>query len=79
VVDVVNYDMVQQISLASTEYADGVDEFVKSGLTPVASEVKPYRVKESPVQFECKVTQIIPPGTEGGAGNLVLMKCFEFT
>jgi flavin reductase (DIM6/NTAB) family NADH-FMN oxidoreductase RutF len=41
--------------------ADGVDEFVKSGLTPVASEVvKPYRVKESPVQFECKVTQIIP-------------------
>jgi flavin reductase (DIM6/NTAB) family NADH-FMN oxidoreductase RutF len=55
------------------EYADGVDEFVKSGLTPVASEVvKPYRVKESPVQFECKVTQIIPLGTEGGAGNLVL-------
>ena len=73
VINVVNYDMVQQISLASTEYADGVDEFVKSGLTPVASEVvKPYRVKESPVQFECKVTQIIPLGTEGGAGNLVL-------
>ncbi|RTY88074.1 flavin reductase family protein [Flavobacterium sp. RSP15] len=73
VINVVNYDMVQQISLASTEYADGVDEFVKSGLTPVASEVvKPFRVKESPVQFECKVTQIIPLGTEGGAGNLVL-------
>jgi flavin reductase (DIM6/NTAB) family NADH-FMN oxidoreductase RutF len=62
--------MVQQISLAS-EYADGVDEFVKSGLTPVASEVKPYRVKNH-LQFECKVTQIIPLGTEGGAGNLVL-------
>jgi flavin reductase (DIM6/NTAB) family NADH-FMN oxidoreductase RutF len=73
VINVVNYDMVQQISLASTEYADGVDEFVKSGLTPIASEVvKPFRVKESPVQFECKVTQIIPLGTEGGAGNLVL-------
>jgi hypothetical protein len=69
----VNYDMVQQTSLASTEYADGVDEFIKSGLTPIASEVvKPFRVKESPVQFECKVTQIIPLGTEGGAGNLVL-------
>lgn len=73
VINVVNYDMVQQISLASTEYADGVDEFLKSGLTPIASEVvKPFRVKESPVQFECKVTQIIPLGTEGGAGNLVL-------
>ncbi len=73
VINVVNYDMVQQISLASTEYADGVDEFLKSGLTPITSEVvKPFRVKESPVQFECKVTQIIPLGTEGGAGNLVL-------
>ncbi|MBG6110589.1 flavin reductase (DIM6/NTAB) family NADH-FMN oxidoreductase RutF [Flavobacterium sp. CG_23.5] len=73
VINVVNYDMVQQTSLASTEYADGVNEFVKSGLTPIASEVvKPFRVKESPVQFECKVTQIIPLGTEGGAGNLIL-------
>ncbi|OAB28178.1 NADH-FMN oxidoreductase RutF, flavin reductase (DIM6/NTAB) family [Flavobacterium fryxellicola] len=73
VINVVNYDMVQQTSLASTEYAVGIDEFVKSGLTPIASEVvKPFRVKESPVQFECKVTQIIPLGTEGGAGNLVL-------
>ena len=73
VINVVNYDMVQQISLASTEYADGVDEFLKSGLTPIASEVvQPFRVKESPVQFECKVTQIIALGTEGGAGNLVL-------
>lgn len=73
VINVVNYDMVQQISLASTEYADGVDEFIKSGLTPIASEVvKPFRVKEAPVQFECKVTQIIPLGTEGGAGNLIL-------
>ncbi|TDE31869.1 flavin reductase family protein [Flavobacterium ranwuense] len=73
VINVVNYAIVQQTSLASTEYADGVDEFIKSGLTPIASEVvKPFRVKESPVQFECKVTQIIPLGTEGGAGNLVL-------
>lgn len=73
VINVVNYDIVQQISLASTEYADGVDEFIKSGLTPVASDiVKPYRVKESPVQFECKVNQIIALGSEGGAGNLVV-------
>jgi flavin reductase (DIM6/NTAB) family NADH-FMN oxidoreductase RutF len=73
VINVVNYDMVQQTSLASTEYADGVNEFEKSGLTPVASDVvKPFRVKESPVQFECKVTQIIPLGSEGGAGNLIL-------
>ena len=73
VINVVNYAMVQQISLASTEYADGVDEFVKSGLTPVPSHiVKPYRVKESPVQFECKVNEIIALGSEGGAGNLVV-------
>jgi flavin reductase (DIM6/NTAB) family NADH-FMN oxidoreductase RutF len=73
VINVVNFDMVQQTSLASTEYAEGVNEFVKSGFTPISSEVvKPFRVKESPVQFECKVTQIIPLGTEGGAGNLIL-------
>ncbi len=73
VINVVNYDMVQQTSLASTEYEEGVNEFIKSGLTPIASEVvKPFRVKESPVQFECKVTQIIALGSEGGAGNLIL-------
>jgi flavin reductase (DIM6/NTAB) family NADH-FMN oxidoreductase RutF len=67
-----NFDMVQQTSLASTEYADGVNEFLKAGFTAVPSDVvKPFRVKESP-QFECKVNQIIPLGSEGGAGNLVL-------
>jgi flavin reductase (DIM6/NTAB) family NADH-FMN oxidoreductase RutF len=73
VINVVNFDMVQQTSLASTEYADGVNEFLKAGFTAVPSDVvKPFRVKESPVQFECKVNQIIPLGSEGGAGNLVL-------
>lgn len=73
VINVVNYDIVQQTSLASTEYADGVNEFLKSGLTAVASDlVKPFRVAESPVQFECKVNDIISLGTEGGAGNLVI-------
>lgn len=73
VISVVNYDIVQQVSLASTEYADGVNEFIKSGLTPVASDVvKPFRVAESPVQFECKVNDIIHLGDGGGAGNLVI-------
>jgi flavin reductase (DIM6/NTAB) family NADH-FMN oxidoreductase RutF len=73
VISVVNYDMVQQVSLASTEYGDGVSEFVKSGLTPVESDVvKPFRVAESPVQFECKVNDIIHLGDGGGAGNLVI-------
>lgn len=72
VINVVNYDMVQQTSLASTEYALGVDEFKKAGFTPVESEVvRPFRVKESPVQFECRVNEIMPLGQEGGAGNLV--------
>ena len=73
VINIVNYDIVQQMSLSSTEYADGVNEYVKSGLTPVASEmVKPFRVKESPVQLECKVKEVVELGTEGGAGNLVI-------
>lgn len=73
VISVVNYDIVQQVSLASTEYADGVNEFIKSGLTPVKSDVvKPFRVAESPVQFECKVNDIIALGDGGGAGNLVI-------
>ncbi|WP_298394144.1 flavin reductase family protein [Flavobacterium sp.] len=73
VINVVNFDIVQQMSLSSTEYADGVNEFEKAGLTAIPSElVKPYRVAESPVQFECKVNQIIPLGTEGGAGNMII-------
>ena len=73
VVNVVNYDIVQQTSLASTEYATGVNEFVKAGLTPLESEtVKPFRVKESPVQFECVVNDVVELGENGGAGNLVI-------
>lgn len=73
VINVVNYDIVQQMSLSSTEYAEGVNEFVKAGLTPIPSDiVKPSRVAESPVQFECKVNEIIHLGTEGGAGNLII-------
>lgn len=72
VVNVVNYDIVQQMSLASTEYGKGVDEFNKAGLTPLKSDVVgPFRVAESPVQFECKVTKVEALGKEGGAGNLI--------
>ena len=73
VINMVNYSMVQQTSLASTEYAKGINEFEKAGFTPIKSElVKPPRIKESPVQLECVVTQVIPLGTGNGAGNLVL-------
>jgi flavin reductase (DIM6/NTAB) family NADH-FMN oxidoreductase RutF len=73
VINIVNYDMVQQMSLSSTEYPNGVNEFLKSGLTQIPSDiVKPYRVAESPVQFECKVNEIIALGNEGGAGNLII-------
>ncbi len=72
VINVVNYDMVQQMSLASTEYDKGVNEFVKAGFTMLpAEEVRPFRVGESPVQFECRVTKVEPLGQEGGAGNLI--------
>lgn len=73
VINVVNYDLVQQASLSSTEYAEGVNEFLKSGLTMLPSDiVKPYRVAESPVQFECQVNEIISLGENGGAGNLII-------
>jgi flavin reductase (DIM6/NTAB) family NADH-FMN oxidoreductase RutF len=71
VINVVTQDMVHQMSLASISYASGISEFEKAGFTPIASEtVKPFRVKESPVQFECIVKDIIPLGDQGGAGNL---------
>ncbi|MEC3879678.1 flavin reductase family protein [Parapedobacter sp. 10938] len=73
VINIVNYAMVQQQSLASTEYERGVDEFIKSGFTPLASElVSPPRVAESPVQLECKVRQVVELADIPGAGNLVL-------
>ncbi len=73
VVNVVNYTIVRQMSIASIQYPREVDEFKKSGLTPIASElVKPFRVKESPVQMECKVQQIMPLGKKGGAGHLII-------
>ena len=73
VINVVNYDIVQQMSLSSTEYPDGVNEFEKAGFTMLKSDlVKPFRVAESPVQFECKINEIIALGDQGGAGNLVI-------
>jgi len=73
VINIVNHSIVEQMSLSSTEYDEGVNEFVKAGLTEVKSEkVTPPRVKESPVSFECKVNEIIELGQEGGAGNLVI-------
>lgn len=73
VINVVNYNIVEQMSLSSTEYPLGINEFIKAGFTPVQSEkIKPARVKESPVQFECKVREIIKTGDQGGAGNLVI-------
>ncbi|WP_335973466.1 flavin reductase family protein [Gaetbulibacter jejuensis] len=79
VINVVNYDMVHQASLSSTEYAKGINEFDKAGLTMLASDVvKPFRVAESPIQFECKVNDVIKLGTEGGAGNLVICEVVKF-
>jgi flavin reductase (DIM6/NTAB) family NADH-FMN oxidoreductase RutF len=73
VINVVNYDIVHQMSLASSPYAPGVNEFEKAGFTALKSvNVKPFRVAESPVQFECKVNEVIELGTEGGAGNLII-------
>jgi len=78
VINIVNYDIVQQMSLSSTEYGKGINEFEKAGLTPLASQtIKPPRVAESPVQFECRVNEVISLGTEGGAGNLVICEVLK--
>jgi flavin reductase (DIM6/NTAB) family NADH-FMN oxidoreductase RutF len=73
VINIVNYSMVHQMSLTSSPYAKGVDEFVKAGFTKLPSEkVKPFRVAESPVQLECKVLEVKELGDTGGAGNLII-------
>lgn len=73
VINIVDYPIVEQMSLASTEYGEGVNEFVKAGFTEVASEkIEPPRVKESPVSFECKVLEVKSMGDHGGAGNLII-------
>jgi len=73
VINIVNYDMVQQASLASVEYPKGINEFVKAGFTMLPSDlVRPPRVAESPVQLECVVKDIISLGESAGAGNLVI-------
>jgi flavin reductase (DIM6/NTAB) family NADH-FMN oxidoreductase RutF len=73
VINIVSHAMVHQMSLSSTEYAKGVNEFTKAGFTEVASEkVKPPRVAQAPVQFECKVDDVIALGDKGGAGNLII-------
>ncbi len=78
VINVVNYDIVHQTSLSSTEYPLNINEFDKSGLTMLDSDiVKPFRVAESPVQFECKVIDIVKLGKEGGAGNLVMCEVLK--
>ena len=73
VINIVNYDLVQQMSLSSTEYGENVNEFKKAGLTMLKSDIiAPFRVAESPVQMECKVNEIVELGNEGGAGNLII-------
>ena len=78
VINIVNHDMVHQMSLTSSPYAPDVDEFVKSGFTKVKSDlIKPFRVKESPVQMECKVIEIKELGENGGAGNLIICEILK--
>lgn len=73
VINVVNFDIVHQMSLSSTEYPESVNEFEKAGLNMLKSDlIKPFRVAESPVQFECKVKEVVALGDQGGAGNLVI-------
>jgi flavin reductase (DIM6/NTAB) family NADH-FMN oxidoreductase RutF len=78
VINVVNFSMVEQTSLSSTEYPKQVNEFEKAGFTAIESDlIRPYRVKESPVQFECKVNKVMALGNEGGAGNLIFCEVLK--
>jgi flavin reductase (DIM6/NTAB) family NADH-FMN oxidoreductase RutF len=78
VINIVDYDLVQQASLASCEYAKGVDEFTKAGLEPEpATLVRPPMVKASKLKIECKVIEVKPLGDQGGAGNLVICEALR--
>lgn len=78
VINVVTYAMVNQMSLASSPFDITVDEFKKSGFTPIASDtIQPYRVLESPIQIECKVIEIKELGENGGAGNLIFCEVLK--
>lgn len=78
VINLVDFKMAEQMSLASSPYSPEIDEFIKSGLTPIKSEkIKPFRVKESPIQLECEVIEIKELGNEGGAGNLIICKILK--
>jgi flavin reductase (DIM6/NTAB) family NADH-FMN oxidoreductase RutF len=73
VVNIVTYDIVEQMSLSSANYSSDINEFEKAGFTMLESKkIKPFRVKESPVQFECIVKDIITIAPNGGAGNLII-------
>lgn len=75
VINLVNYEIVRQMAISAIEFPEEVNEFEKAGLTPLKSDlVKPFRVKESPVQLECKVDEIYQLGADGGAGNLIICK-----
>jgi flavin reductase (DIM6/NTAB) family NADH-FMN oxidoreductase RutF len=79
VVQAVTYEMVEQVSLASTEYEKGIDEFIKSGLTPIDSDlVKPKRVRESPFQMECKLLDMISYGEGGASANIAICEVIKF-
>lgn len=79
VINVVTYEMVQQMVLTSANFPEGVSEFKKAGFTPIASKkIKPMRVKESPVQFECKITKIIELGDGPASGNLIFAEVVQF-
>jgi len=79
VVQAVTFKMVEQVSLASTEYERGIDEFIKSGLTPIDSDiVKPKRVKESPFQMECKLLDMMSYGEGGASANIAICEVLKF-
>lgn len=78
VVHIVTYAIVEQMNVTSTEYSTGVDEFVKSGFTKIKSNVvKPFRAKESPVHFECKLLQMVPLGDKNASGNLAICEVVQ--
>ena len=78
VIGLVTEDTAQQVSLASCSFEKGVNEFKKAGFTEVKSDlITPSRIKESPVNFECKVNDIVVLGEEGGAGNLVIAEILK--
>lgn len=79
VINIVSEEFVAQMNVASTDFPPEVDEFAASGLTPIPSDlVRPPRVRESHINMECKLLQIVAISAKPLGGSIVIGEVIRF-